>query len=719
MVAERTSLGNYQRPAVRRLAQPRGSFRSSRGKRALARISLALVCTVAALTLTAPRDAVAEDAGAEEPLRSFLARHCLPCHSGEQPKGDLRLDARQGAFAEKAVRSSWRLVLDRVATGEMPPEEQPRPGAQELQEFTEHLAERLRVADAAERAAQGRVVLRRLNRAEYENTVRDLLGVNVKLKDLLPLDSSADGFDNVGEALHVSSFLLERYLDAAETALDAAIANGPQPPLINKRYRLADTHQVKSTTERVFRKQDDGKVTMFASSAWQAVSLTPFWPPDGGRYRFRISASAVQSGGKPVTYRVDAGLMLMTGKPHLVGYFDAPAGAADVVEFVDDLEPRNTIRLLPYGLASAQAVHKVGAEAYDGPGLAVDWIEVEGPLHDAWPPASHRRIFGDLRQAPAPVYNRPKRVEVVSDDPRADAEQIVRRFARRAFRRPVSDADVQPYVALVESKLAQQRSFEQSVRAALMAVMTSPQFLFLDEQPGKLDDFAIASRLSYFLWSTIPDEELLNLAERRKLSQPEVLYAQVERLLRDAKASAFTENFVGQWLGLRDIDFTAPSHLLYPEFDPMLKASMVRETELFFKEVLKHDLSLTNFIASDFTMLNGRLARHYGMAGIEGWEFRKHPLPARSHRGGLLTMASVLKVTANGTSTSPVLRGAWVLERILGTPPPRPPDNVAALEPDIRGATTIREQLAQHRQVESCRGCHAQIDPPGFARREL
>ncbi|HXT59623.1 MAG TPA: DUF1592 domain-containing protein, partial [Pirellulales bacterium] len=253
------------------------------------------------------------------------------------------------------------------------------------------------------------------------------------------------------------------------------------------------------------------------------------------------------------------------------------------------------------------------------------------------------------------------------------------------------------------------------VRAGLSAVMVSPRFLFLDERPGKLDDFALASRLSYFLWSTMPDEELLMLAEEQRLSQPEVLHGQVERLLKDPKAAAFTENFVGQWLGLRDIDFTEPSHILYPEFDEMLKASMVRETELFFAEVLKDDLSLTNFVASDFTMLNGRLAKHYGIAGVEGWEFRKHPLPADSHRGGLLTMASVLKVTANGTSTSPVTRGAWVLERILGTPPPRPPENVAALEPDIRGATTIREQLAKHREVESCASCHQRIDPPGFA----
>jgi hypothetical protein len=213
----------------------------------------------------------------------------------------------------------------------------------------------------------------------------------------------------------------------------------------------------------------------------------------------------------------------------------------------------------------------------------------------------------------------------------------------------------------------------------------------------------------------MPDEDLLTLAEQGKLSQRDILRGQVERMLEDPKAAAFIENFVGQWLGLRDIDFTVPSHVLYPEYDEMLKASMVRETELFFAEVLKSDRSLTHFVASDFTMLNGRLAKHYGIPGAEGWEFRKVSLPPESHRGGVLTMASVLKVTANGTNTSPVLRGAWVLERILGTPPPKPPADVPAVEPDIRGATTIREQLAKHRQVASCATCHAKIDPPGFA----
>jgi hypothetical protein len=405
----------------------------------------------------------------------------------------------------------------------------------------------------------------------------------------------------------------------------------------------------------------------------------------------------------------------MGTKNRLVGYFDAAADRPTVIEFVEPLEARSTIRLLPYGLAASQVVNRVGADAYDGPGLAVQWIEVEGPLHDTWPPESHRRLWGDLPQAPAPAYGFRNRVEVVSQQPEKDAEQILRRFARRAFRRAVSDPDIEPYLELVKAKLSDGHSFEQAVRVGLLGMMVSPDFLFLRERPGKLDDFALASRLSYFLWSTMPDDELLTLAEHGNLSRPEVLRGQVERMLRDPRAASLSENFVDQWLGLRDIDFTRPSHILYPEFDDLLKVSMVQEAHRFFDEVLRNDLSVRHFVASDFTMLNGRLAEHYGIEGVHGWEFRRVDLPPDSHRGGVMTMAAVLKVTANGTTTSPVFRGAWVLDRILGTPPSPPPEGVAGLEPDIRGATTIREQLARHRADASCASCHARIDPPGFA----
>lgn len=640
----------------------------------------------------------------------------MKCHSGDEPEGDLQLDELRFDLAHKENREQWKTVLDQLETGKMPPKKKPRPPGAEVRALSELIKTQLAKAEESRRAQEGRVVLRRLNRVEYENTVRDLLGVDTKLRDLLPEDGAAHGFDNVGDALQTSSFLMERYLEGADKALGDAIANRPRPRTIKNRNTVVETHRFKSATEPVYRRLEGDTVALFSSSLWNAVDLTTLWPQDRGRYRFRISAYAVQSDGKPVTFRVMNGDGGMGGaKAHLVGYFDAPPDKPTVFEFVDLVESRTSGSILPYGTATAHVLNKIGAESYDGPGLAIEWVEVEGPLNETWPPQSHRNLFGELPQAPAPTHNQPDRVEVVSKEPMQDADGILRRFLRHAFRRSVTDRDLAPYLALVQAKLEAQQSFEQAVRVALMAVMTSPDFLFLRESPGKLDDFALASRLSYFLWSSMPDEELRTVAERGELGRPEALRSQVERMLKHSKAAAFTQNFIGQWLGLRDIDFTEPSHILYPEFDEMLKVSMVRETELFFQEVLGHDLSLTNFITSDFTMLNGRLAKHYGIPGVEGWEFQRIPLPPGSHRGGVLTMASVLKVTANGTTTSPVKRGVWLLERILGTPPRRPPEDVAALDPDTRGSTTIREQLAKHRQLESCAACHVQIDPPGFA----
>ena len=684
-----------------------------------------------------PANAQSDDARQfNEQFRPLLTEHCVACHSGEKPKGDLRLDNLAVDFADAATREHWAAVVERLRAGEMPPKDKPRPPEKDVLTLVDWLEARVSAADAAARAAEGRVVLRRLNRTEYENTINDLLGIQANLKEELPADGSADGFDNAGAAHHTSSFLMEKYLDAADTALNMAIANRPQvPPSSSKRHSLKDGHPVRNTTEDVYRFLDDGEVVCFCSSEWHNVGATQFYPHEAGNYRFRISASTIQGNGKPVTFRVTASGTRLTGTSGLISYFDAPLDKPTVFEFVRYMEPRTTVTLLPYGLAGANTVKQTGGEKWEGPGLAVQYIEVEGPLNDTWPPASHRRIFGDLKQENFPIYNFRERVEVVSEEPLVDAERILTTFTRRAFRRTVTAEDVAPFVAIVKSKLDAGYTFEMAMRAALTGVLISPEFLFLREQPGKLDDFALACRLSYFLWSTMPDDELFTLAEEHRLSQPEVLRQQVERLLASPKSQQFTTNFVGQWLGLREIDATEPSHLLYPEFDHLLKVSMIRETELFFDEVLNNNLSLTNFVASDFAMLNGRLAKHYGMAnagqaanvpaaeehlenvpgGTGMWEFHKTLLPPDSHRGGVLTMASVLKVTANGTTTSPVMRGAWVLDRILGTPPPPPPDNVSAIDPDIRGATTIREQLAKHRSVESCAACHSQIDPPGFA----
>ncbi len=683
------------------------------------------------------------------PAPKFFVQHCQSCHRGEKPKGDFRVESLSQDFADKENRLRWLKVLEQVKEGTMPPKEKPRPPAEEVKVLTDWIGKRAAAAEAARSAAQGRVVLRRLNRAEYQNTVRDLLGVEVDLKDLLPIDETTSGFDNSAEALHVSSYLMENYLEAADRVLDAAIAGGPKPQTVKRRFDIKEEKSVKPTGS-VYRHVDDG-VAIFSSwvSANIQVTLWNFQTRERGRYRFRISGYGFQT-EKPITFHVMAGPLNAAAQQYLIDYFDVPANKPTVVEFVEPMESAQTIRIITDGLGAIPPdVEKAGADKFKGPGLVVQWVEIEGPLLDSWPPKSHRQIFGDLKQIPAPDADHPHRREVVSEQPLVDAERILRDFTRRAFRRAVTDDDIKPFVARVRTKLDQGASFEQAMRVGLRAVLVSPHFLFLREKTGTenraLDDFALANRLSYFLWSSMPDEELMDLAAKRMLtaegergrrgegekgkaeplvspsprlplSPSATLHAQVERMLRDPKAKSFTENFAGQWLGLRNIDATMPDRMLYPEYDDILKVSMVRETLLFFDEVLKNDLSLTNFVASDFTLLNGPLAKHYGIPGVEeGLEFRKVSLLPESHRGGVLTMAAVLKVTANGTTTSPILRGAWVLDRILGTPPPKPTMDVEAIDPDIRGATTIRNQLAKHRSNAACATCHVKIDPPGFA----
>lgn len=658
----------------------------------------------------------------DDPSRKFFEQYCQTCHSGTKPKGDFRLNSLGADFADKENREKWLTVVEQLKTGTMPPKGKPRPSADEAKAVTEWIDGRVAAAEAARQATQGRAVMRRLNRVEYENTVRDLLGVDVELKDLLPDDSAPGGFDTSYEALHVSSQLLDNYLKAAERVIEAAVAGGPRPAQVKRRIDM----KTATRQQGVSRNVDDG-VAIFASDLSSNIQTVvwSFLSRDRGKYRFRISAYAYQS-EKPVIFHVNGGTDDLGVEPYLIGHFDVPPDKPTVIEFVEQMEPGRNIRILVDTEMRALTLQRTGAADYKGPGVVFQWVDIEGPLEDSWPPPSYRLLFGERPQAPA--AGNPNRREAVSKEPLADAEAILRKFTRRAFRRAVSDDEIKPFLDRVRAKLDEKYSFEQALRIGLKAVLVSPNFLLIRETvrpadqkaaPGAgapaLDEFSLASRLSYFLWSSMPDEDLFQLAEQGKLSRPETLDAQVERMLRDPKANAFTDNFAGQWLGLRDIDATLPDRQLYPEYDDILRAAMLKEVSLFFDEVLQNDLSLTNFVASDFSIINGRLATHYGIPGVDGLAFRKVSLPKDSHRGGVLTMAGILKVTANGTTTSPVVRGAWVLDRILGTPPPKPSFDVAAVEPDIRGATTIRNQLAKHRQVETCATCHVSIDPPGFA----
>jgi len=664
------------------------------------------------------QSSVAKDKSSMASTQMLLTQHCQKCHSGTQPNGEFNIENLTPDFVDRKNREKWLALLEQLNSGNMPPMEEPRPPEPTVNEAVEWITARADAAELARRSEQGRVVMRRLNRAEYANTMRDLLGVEVDLSDLLPPDTSTSGFDNSAELLHTSSYLVRSYLDAADLVLDEAIANEPKPWQLNKRFDIREERSVKATGS-VYRHVDDG-VAIFASweSANIRVTMWNFRSHVRGKYRFRISGYGFQSEGKPVNFHVTAGTLKEVTEERLIDYYAVPADKPTVIEITEQLEPENRIRIIADNLpALPPAVEKVGADKYTGPGLVIQWVDVEGPLLESWPPPSHQAIFGDLKQTKVASGSDPNRLEVVSSQPMIDADRILREFARRAFRRSVTDEDIKPFLARVKSRLDQGYSFEQAMRVGLKSVLVSPNFLFLREttNPTKLDDFALASRLSYFLWSSMPDESLFQLAAENKLHDPDVLRQQVERLLNDPKAKAFNQNFTGQWLSLRAIDATLPDRTLYPEYDDILKTAMIKETSLFFDEVVKRDLSITNFVASDFTFVNARLAKHYGIPGIDGTEMRKVALPPESHRGGVLTMGSVLKVTANGTTTSPILRGAWVLERILGTPPPKPPANVEAIEPDIRGATTIRDQLEKHRNVASCNSCHSKIDPPGFA----
>ena len=374
------------------------------------------------------------------------------------------------------------------------------------------------------------------------------------------------------------------------------------------------------------------------------------------------------------------------------------------------------------------------AEQDGQPGVVFRWLEVVGPIYDEWPAAGHKLLFGDLpvvnrpapkaEEMPAGTTNRAGHrfvpapgVEVVSEEPRKDAERLLRNFVRQAYRRPVAEKEEKRFLPVIEGALRKGNSFTDAMIAGYTAVLCSPAFVCLEEKPGRLDDYALASRLSFFLENSAPDDELRAVAAAGQLRRPDVLRAQTDRLLNGPRSQRFVNAFLDYWLDLRKIDGTAPDAELYSDYylDDLLTESAQAETRLFFAELLRGDLPARNLVASDFAMLNERLAAHYGLPPVDGVALRAVALPKDSPRGGLMTQASVLKVTANGTTTSPVLRGAWIMERILGQKPPPPPPGVPAVEPDIRGAVTLRQQLDKHRTLETCASCHRKIDPAGFA----
>lgn len=651
---------------------------------------------------------------------AFFRAHCVKCHGPEKQKADLRLDQTSAPAAD--TTEQWSRIIEALRTGDMPPAKQSQILAAERNAFVEWGAAELA------RVHRPRPGIRRMNRAEYEHTVHDLLGIDTPLADLLPEDNSVQGFDNVADGLGISSILMERYLEAANAAFDGVFRRvKPLPPATRRVVLMEEKENIGSVK---------GKKGGVLSRDGAFVDFTPGWPPartdsahpiEEGVYRCRIAVFPHEPGpDRTLSVAVFTGPLFGDGKRHFQGMFDVTGTPENprIIEFTTRMGELHALHILPW----VYPEHVTWRDKHEQrPGVATLWAETHGPLDQSFPSEAQRRLFGESPTLSMPeggsFYIRHRRGVrshyVESSAPREDAERIIRAFAPRAFRRPVDTALVDPFVRLTLARLDAGSSFENAVRAGVAAVLCSPHFLLLNREP-RVDDHAIASRLSYFLWSSMPDDELLRLADAGRLSDPKVRHAQVERLLADPKRERFIEHFTGQWLDLRDIEFTTPDKTLYPEFDELLQRSMLAETRGFFRHLLTNDLSVLNFVDSGFAVLNQRLANHYGIPGVRGHEdFRVVKLPEDSIRGGVLTHASVLKVTANGTSTSPVIRGVWVLENLLGQPSPPPPAGIPAVEPDIRGATTIRQQLDKHRSIEACARCHTRIDPPGFALEEF
>jgi Protein of unknown function (DUF1592)/Protein of unknown function (DUF1588)/Protein of unknown function (DUF1587)/Protein of unknown function (DUF1595)/Protein of unknown function (DUF1585)/Planctomycete cytochrome C len=717
---------------------------------------------------------------------AFLKEHCHECHNSETKEGGLDLTGLKLELAQPENFARWVKIHDRIRSGEMPPKDQPRPPAAEVTAVSDELKRSLLQAEQSQRAAEGRRVVRRLTRAEYENTIRDLFDMpGIALAGDLPADGSAHGFDKNSDALDISHVNLSKYIEAADHVLDYAIATRPVAPTVQTmRISLANNggfvahvimngdgvllkdkqpdpdfppageqnHLDQGAHERMGSFEPDSTVGLFRH---EDESLSPYFIDHvtiyPGSYRVRTSLWSFQWDKGQVlpargTEAARLSVVQLTGDgrggqhpSYVLGYYDAPSMQSTEHELVTWLNHNELIGFNTASLAPVANYSRKGrAMAFTGPGIACDWLDVEGPLHAVWPPVSHKVLFDELPLVEFKAETHPgvrppvrKRVRqlsgknrpdsepglftVLSDKPLDAAAQLLARFLPRAFRRPVV-AEVQAaYVALVDERLKAGDCFETAMRYAYRAALCSPEFLYHIEPVGRLDDEALACRLAYFLWNSLPDEQLLTRAAAKTLHEPEVLKAEVERLLKSPKSHRFVADFLGQWLKLRQIAANDPDRTLYPEFNPYLQDSMVAETRAYFRELLDHNLDASTLVKSDFAMLNEKLAVHYGIPGVSGSQIRRVTLPPDCPRGGFLTQAAILKVTANGTTTSPVPRGAFVMDRILGQPPEPPPANVAAVEPDVRGTTTIREQLAKHRSEKVCASCHAKLDPPGFA----
>lgn len=633
----------------------------------------------------------------------LLARYCVFCHGEDEANGGVRFDGIETLDDALAMGDTLAMALELVRTHQMPPDGPPPPTAGEVEVLAGWMRDALDYVPADGRVDPGWFVIHRLNRTEYRNTLRDLLGIDPEEHDVasgLPQDDTGYGFDNIAAVLSVSPLLIEGYLDAAERALDIALG----PAVVE-----SDEPRPLDNLRR------DGHGRELASGGHMLLSngavIAEFDAPAAGAYELVISAWGDRGGDElpRLSVRVDG---RETRAFFVEGLRDEP----------ETLRVRLALERGPRRIALA-FTNDYWQQGVADRNLAVAGVGLAGPL-----PGSVRRP-----EAYARVFSEPIG-DGSYDAARAAAETTLGRFARRAFRGPVESGELDRLVSLYDASRSAGDTHEEAVRLGLMAVLVSPRFLFRavdnphaddPERVYALDGYELASRLSYFLWSSTPDEELLSLAADGSLADERVLREQVRRMMRDPKSDAFVENFAGQWLHLRNLERLEIDRERFPAYTDELREAMITEATMFFGEVVRKDRSVLTLIDSDFTYVNGPLAALYGFAELAGEDtpgqgaaFRRVPLPEDSPRGGVLTMGAVLTVTSNPSRTSPVKRGLYVLEQILGTPPPPPPPEIPPLEqavvPDMDHAT-LRERLKAHLTDPGCASCHNRMDPLGFA----
>lgn len=694
---------------------------------------------------------------AQEPsfnVQGALTTYCTSCHGADKQKSERRFDQLRFPLEDNDSLALAQEIIDELVLEEMPPKEAKQPAPRTRQALIRSLREQMAIFRESSESVGGETVLRRLNRREYRNTVRDLLNLDMQMFDptrKFPRDQAEEHFDNVGNTLVTTGFLLEQYLFAADQVIEKALSPETKPAVQTWRFKAPFQQQPELTFAQ---KEAHGSKYLCLLEAINSMNhFGEYAPilkfkegvPHNGRYEIRVLAEAknrkhahpvnqvsidqdepMWMGVVPGNFgfgelhqpqpfeKVLAKLEVPDGKPQWLTsevrldkgftprfiYINGPSRVRDNMGRLGlELIKKKGVKNDRFGRHYAMAM-----KFAELPHIRIHEIQIKGPLYDQWPPESHQAILGDKAFS------------------RESASVIISAFMNKAYRRQATLDELKGIFEVARRSLAAGRTPYESMKDALKAVLCSPAFLYLDEQTvapseARLSDLAFANRLAYFLWSSMPDEKLLAAVRDQSIRNPQKLQSEVARMLQDPRANAFFEGFTDSWLMLRDLGTQPPDRKTFADriyYEKNLRPLMREETQLFVRHLMEENLSLLNFLDSDFTFANKTLAQFYKLPPMQGYDFRKVTLNTKK-RGGLLGHASVLTVTANGIETSPVTRGVWVLGNLFGSPPPPPPDDVEPLDPDIRGATTVREQLAKHRSVAACNECHQKIDPLGFA----